>query len=119
MQYRVQNGADTAFATHIGRVNPFRYRGYYYDEETNLYYLQSRYYDPEIRRFINADDITYITPEDLNGCNLYAYCGNNSVNRWDPTGHFWDTIFDIFFIVWKYITYVQIMVGKIGKIGSL
>ena len=94
------NGTENTDAGFIGNINPFRYRGCYYDEETNLYYLQSRYYDPEIRRFINADDITYITPEDLNGCNLYAYCGNNPVNRWDPTGHFWDTIFDIFFIVW-------------------
>ena len=89
MQYRVQNGADTAFATHIGRVNPFRYRGYYYDEETNLYYLQSRYYDPTVCRFINADDVAYIAPETLNGLNLFAYCGNNPVMRVDANGNAW------------------------------
>ena len=88
MQYRVQNGADTAFATHIGRVNPFRYRGYYYDEETNLYYLQSRYYDPTVCRFINADDVAYIAPETLNGLNVFAYCGNNPVMNVDPNGKF-------------------------------
>ena len=85
----MQNGADTAFATHIGRVNPFRYRGYYYDEETNLYYLQSRYYDPTVCRFINADDVAYIAPETLNGLNLFAYCGNNPVMRVDANGNAW------------------------------
>ena len=76
------------FATHIGRVNPFRYRGYYYDEETNLYYLQSRYYDPTVCRFINADDVAYIAPETLNGLNVFAYCGNNPVMNVDPNGKF-------------------------------
>ena len=47
----------------IGNINPIRYRGYYYDTETNLYYLISRYYDPEIGRFINNDSIDYIDPE--------------------------------------------------------
>ena len=79
---------NTVFATHIGRVNPFRYRGYYYDEETNLYYLQSRYYDPTVCRFINADDVAYIAPETLNGLNLFAYCGNNPVMNVDPNGTF-------------------------------
>ena len=69
-------------------MNPIRYRGYYYDEETGLYYLQSRYYDPEVGRFINADDVDYIEPETLMGCNLYAYCGNNPVMYVDPTGNF-------------------------------
>ena len=84
------------FATHIGRVNPFRYRGYYYDEETNLYYLQSRYYDPTVCRFINADDVAYIAPETLNGLNLFAYCGNNPVMNVDPNGKFFFTILSIF-----------------------
>ena len=72
----------------VAKLNPFRYRGYYYDTETGLYYLNSRYYDPSIGRFINADDISYIQPTDINGLNLFAYCGNNPVMHTDPTGNF-------------------------------
>ncbi len=68
--------------------NPFRYRGYFYDWETGLYYLQSRYYNPEWGRFINAD--SYVsTGQGLLGYNMFAYCGNNPVNRVDPTGDAW------------------------------
>jgi RHS repeat-associated protein len=81
-------GNITSSATHIGNINPFRYRGYYYDAETNFYYLNSRYYDPQIGRFINADDInvagTYA--HTLNGLNLYSYCLNNPVMNTDPSG---------------------------------
>ena len=72
----------------IGEINPFRYRGYYYDEEISLYYLNARYYDPEIGRFISADRIEYLSPESINGLNLYAYCGNNPVMNVDPSGTF-------------------------------
>ena len=70
---------------HVGNQNPFRYRGYYYDTETGFYYLQSRYYDPETGRFINADNLV-VTGEPL-GANLFAYCGNNPIANIDPTGH--------------------------------
>jgi RHS repeat-associated protein len=72
----------------IGSINPFRYRGYYFDIETGLYYLKARYYDPETGRFINADDIGVFdeTRNDINGLNLYAYCANNPVMLHDPTG---------------------------------
>ena len=73
----------------IGEINPFRYRGYYYDSETGLYYLQSRYYDPAMGRFLNADDVGYIEPKIVNGLNLYAYALNNPLQYYDPTGHFW------------------------------
>ena len=66
--------------------NPFRYRGYYYDEETGLYYLQTRYYDPETGRFISQDGVQYANPEQINGFNLYAYCANNPVMNIDPNG---------------------------------
>ncbi len=68
--------------------NPIRYRGYYYDQDTKLYYLNARYYCPEWRRFISPDDTGYIDPESVNGLNLYAYCGNDPVNYADPSGCF-------------------------------
>lgn len=71
----------------VGNANPFRYRSYYFDEETGLYYLNSRYYDPETGRFVNADDISFLDPESINGLNLYAYCGDNPVMYIDPDGH--------------------------------
>ena len=73
----------------IGNVNPFRYRGYYFDTESGLYYLMSRYYDPEIGQFISMDTQDYLKPETIGGVDLYAYCGNNPVMRQDPTGHDW------------------------------
>ena len=75
-------------AATLGAVNPLRYRGYVYDAETELYYLQSRYYNPEIGRFINADGYTS-TGDGLSGNNMFAYCGNNPVNRIDPSGQSW------------------------------
>lgn len=83
------NGADITDVNHIGVLNPFRYRGYFYDEETGLYFLKTRYYDPEIGRFITIDGIEYLDPETINGLNLYAYCGNNPVIGYDPDGT-WD-----------------------------
>ena len=76
------------YETHIGNLNPFRYRGYYYDAEIGFYYLQTRYYDPQVGRFINADAVDYADPQILNGINLYAYCLNNPIMYLDPTGHF-------------------------------
>ena len=70
----------------MAEINSLRYRGYYYDTETSFYYLQSRYYDPEICRFINAD--SYVSTGDgFTGFNMFAYCNNNPVNRIDPDGH--------------------------------
>ena len=77
----VYNSSDAA----IGDLNPLRYRGYYYDAETGFYYLQSRYYDPAICRFINADGLF---TDGFIGANLFAYCANNPVNTTDPTGNF-------------------------------
>ena len=70
----------------ILRKNPFRYRGYYYDEESGYYFLQSCYYNPEVRRFLNADTLVEETGDDI-GYNLFAYCGNNPVNKSDESGH--------------------------------
>ena len=69
-----------------GARNPFRYRGYYFDTDLNMYYLTTRYYDPKTGRFINADAIEYLKPEAINGLNLYAYCANNPVMLVDFSG---------------------------------
>ena len=71
----------------VATANPIRYRGYYYDDNTNLYYLNARYYSPELRRFISPDDTAYLDPEMPNGLNLYCYCNNDPVNYADPSGH--------------------------------
>ena len=72
----------------MATINPLRYRGYYYDNETDFYYLGSRYYDPVICRFINADTIDTIMggSDHLLGYNLFAYCFNNPVNMTDENG---------------------------------
>ena len=78
----------------VRTLNPFRYRGYYYDTETGLYYLQSRYYNPEWGRFLNADNMAVLSasPNHLTDKNLYAYCDNNPIIRKDGDGQFWHII---------------------------
>ena len=83
------SGVEITDTESIAHLNPFRYRGYYYDTETNLYYLKARYYDPDVGRFISMDDIAYLNPEAINGLNLYAYCGNNPVMHVDENGNAW------------------------------
>ena len=94
----------------IGEANPFRYRGYYYDTETGLYYLQSRYYDPEVGRFINADGILGGNLDVLS-YNLFAYCSNNPVNYCDPTGN------NIFSDIWEGLT--EFFTGFIADYDSV
>ena len=89
----------TLVANNFSSYNPIRYRGYYYDRETGLYYLNARYYNPEWRRFISPDSTEYIDPENPNGLNLYAYCNNDPVNYADPSGHFALTTFGLWAIV--------------------
>ncbi len=82
----------------IGSLNPFRYRSYYFDTETKLYYLQSRYYDPNTGRFINADDVNVL--QNLQGevldANLFNYCGNNAINLVDYSGKEYATYYDLY-----------------------
>jgi len=76
-----KDGKDVTTDTNqVGYKNPYRYRGYRYDSETALYYLQSRYYSPQFGRFINADGITGVTGKLLSH-NMFAYCRNNRVPR--------------------------------------
>lgn len=76
-----------SLANTIGQYNPIRYRGYYYDNETGFYYLNSRYYDPETGRFLNADNAISGTGESVQGYNLFTYCFNNPINMSDPDGN--------------------------------
>lgn len=71
----------------VANANPFRYRSYYFDTELFWYYLNSRYYTPEIGRFLNSDGLLGKTG-DILSTNMYAYCANNPVNRTDPSGKF-------------------------------
>ena len=73
-------------ANSVGTQNPFRYRGYYYDSETKLYYLQTRYYDPDTGRFINADAFTSTDISGVLSTNMFAYCENRPTVGSDPTG---------------------------------
>ena len=82
----------------IGNINPFRYRGYYFDVETGWYYLNARYYSPTMGRFISPDKLSILdeTRSQINGLNLYMYCGDNPVMNVDPSGYF---IFSILAVV--------------------
>ena len=90
----------------LAEVNPIRYRGYYYDHETGLYYLQSRYYDPAIARFIGADSFIS-TGQGIIGNNMFAYCGNNPVIRADNGGFFWDVFADIVSIGYSIVNVIK------------
>ena len=83
-----KNGNEITDPNHIANINPIRYRGYYYDRETGLYFLQTRYYDPETGRFINADDTGILLTDQgsLIENNLFTYCFNNPINMLDQDG---------------------------------
>ncbi len=105
---------DNAEQVEIANVNPLHYCGYYYDTETGYYYLQSRYYDASICRFINTDipEITKISKEVAAGTNIFAYCNNNSVNNSDPTGYFnFENKLSAFAILSTIYSAISILVG--------
>ena len=91
---RVTENATSADTENITETNPIRYRGYYYDTETRLYYVNSRYYDPAVKRMLNADDdsLSTATPQGLTDKNYFAYCDNNPVVRVDSNGEFWNYV---------------------------
>lgn len=71
----------------IGKLNPFRFKGYYYDNESSMYYCKTRYYVPQWGRWLSPDSIEYLNPESINKLNLYTYANNNPVIYYDPDGH--------------------------------
>ena len=84
--YEYDAWGNVSSSGRLAEINPLRYRGYYYDNETGFYYLQSRYYDPANRRFINADSYQS-TGQGFVGTNMFAYCNNSPVDLYDPSGN--------------------------------
>ena len=84
--YEYDAWGNVSSSGRLAEINPLRYRGYYYDSETGFYYLQSRYYDPENHRFINADSFAS-TGQGFLGTNMFAYCNNCPTIYEDPSGH--------------------------------
>ena len=90
---KVTENATSADTQNITETNPIRYRGYYYDTETRLYYLKSRYYDPAVKRFVNSDDTDVLNVQcDLYDKNLYSYCDNNPTMCKDSDGNIWISV---------------------------
>ena len=102
------------YESHIAILNPIRYRGYYYDTETQLFYCNSRYYSPEICRWILPDNVKYLDPESINGLNLYCYCANNPIMYVDPSGHAW---YDVFAWIGVGLFAAALTVATLGAAG--
>ena len=92
----------------MAAINPIRYRGYYFDSDSGLYYVSNRYYDSEIGRFISTDDIDYLGADgSLLGYNLFAYCLNNPVNRFDVNGN------------WSMPNWAKVTLGAVATVGAV
>ena len=118
------NGNEITASNHVAMLNPIRYRGYFYDTETGFYYLNSRYYDPQIGRFINADDVNILDIDQGSFLqyNLYAYCLNNPVNMVDISGYFAIWIFSKIVSFGKTLitkTASFLIKSKISLLGSI
>ena len=100
----------------LAEKNPLRYRGYYYDSESSLYYLLSRYYDPAVRRFINADNTAYLGADGTElSYNLFTYCKNNPVMEYDPAGQFsWTDVFNTAAVIAVVALAVVAIIGSGG-----
>ena len=83
----LKNIEDTS-SSGIGKLNPFRFKGYYYDNESSMYYCKTRYYVPQWGRWLSPDSIEYLNTNSINGLNLYCYCFNNPIIYVDSSGHF-------------------------------
>ena len=104
----------------MASINPIRYRGYYFDGDTGLYYVSSRYYAPEIARFINADDIDLLgANSDFASLSLFVYCGNNPVSRVDASGEVWFTAMVVGGVVGAAISAVSSMMFQASQTGAI
>ena len=101
----------------VGVQNPFRYKGYYYDNETGMYYLKSRYYDAEIKRFICADGY-FSTGVGKHDCNMFLYCNNNPINMIDEDGNFPILISAILAIIITVVTIATVPQDTWTNIGN-
>ena len=86
--YGNSKGIEDTSGCNLGTRNPFRYKGYYYDDDTEMYYCKSRFYVPKWRRWLNSDSINYLEPQNITCLNLFAYCNNNPVMYVDENGNF-------------------------------
>ena len=86
--YGNSKGIEDTSGCNLGTRNPFRYKGYYYDDDTEMYYCKSRFYVPKWRRWLNNDSINYLEPQNITCLNLFAYCNNNPVMYVDENGNF-------------------------------
>ena len=117
-------GVTGTLANTLGVNQPFRYRGYVYDTETGWYYLQSRYYDPSIGRFVSAD-VYLSTGQGVLGHNAFAYCANNPIIKKDSTGYAVETVFDIITLSISIVevasnpTDVWVWIGLVGDVVDL
>ena len=103
-------------ANSVAARNPFRYRGYYYDKDLGLYYLQTRYYDSVTGRFINADGYVS-TGQGMLGNNMFAYCNNNPVMFTDPTGE-WPKLSTVFAVVAITAVVVAVVAVSVASYGT-
>ncbi len=104
--YNASGSSISQTASNVAAYNPFRYRGYRYDADTGFYYLQSRYYDPAICRFINAGEYSD-TDDGLLGFNMFAYCLNNPMNRSDPNGS------------WSLPNWAKVAIGAVATVAAV
>ena len=100
---------EDSSTSHIGDLNPFRYKGYYYDSESAMYYCKTRYYVPLWGRWLNADSPYNLSYDKISGINLYGYCGNNPIISNDKNGKFWFTLLS---------TFIGGIVGMISSVVS-
>ena len=109
------NVTETLYdTTSNGQYNSFRYRGYFYDEDTELYYLNSRYYDPATGRFINADSIGLLgANRDFESFNLYVYCGDNPIKGIDPLGYAW------YDVAWDWVNTITGLCNGVSTVTAL